>query len=529
MCCNRTQKFLLGVHAGMGHSFSMEGFPSGGDLSMMQQPPLGLNCPSPSLGPRASTPGSGWGSPTMGSPRQGPPAYLHSLRNSRSSAPGRCPVGMSNLGFAPGNLTMPSPCMGLGDMGPMGLAGEGPGSPMAAGSPFGLPQQLHEQQQGPGSPYPSNHLPPGMGSPHPMSPAQHGYPLGPPPALHGFGFGAGIHVGSAWDLPGMMNPEEMMGLPMLQGRMMDMSMQPGNPMGPLGALPTCMAPPPPPGAFSTAPLEAAAGPGNAAASAPRAISTAAAAAAPASDFVVQLQQLLNEPGGVDGHPMLIVLRDLLNGALPGMGEPPVDAASFLGMLREAAGHLAIPGAAEVFNPGSSAGIGAAGKGQGALGLRVGSGGGDGGEAGGDGGRRLAQLRLDRVSMGGRLSNDGSVSSSSCYSPARGSVAGAGRDLYASPRGMPQSPGCGPGLLLTPQEVSTARAALVLLLRSAYSMVHSDGFTFMCCQLAPLCEMYDSMHDMPVVMKRRKCKELGAMRDKVLQDAAFVQVSGAAIV
>jgi hypothetical protein len=435
---------------------------------------------------------------------------------------------------------MLNPCAGVGDMSPLGVAGEGPGSPLAVG-PAGIPFCL-QQQEGPGSPHPLTHgfhEPHVMGSPHPMSPAHHGFPLGVPPPLHGFGAGAGA---GPWDVPAMLNPDERMGGPGVHGRMLDMAMPHGNTMGPLcqGDFPASMAPPivgayavPSEGAATQRPGAATAtgacnvdpAPSNFSSAEATAAASQPAATAPASDFVLELQQLLNEPGGVDGHPLLMALRDLLNGALPCMGEPPVDAVSFLGMLREAAGHLAIPGAAQAFNPGSSTAAGAAsGRGAGNPGLKAGSGGGlagDVGDAGGDGGRRLAQLRLDRV----RVSNDGSASSSSCYSPARGSVAGAGRDVFASPRGVPQSPGCGPGLLLTPQEMSTARAALVRLLRSAQSMVQSDGFTLMCCQLAPLCEVYDTMHDMPVVMKRRKCKELGAMRDKVLQDAAFVKVRG----
>jgi hypothetical protein len=90
-------------------------------------------------------------------------------------------------------------------------------------------------------------------------------------------------------------------------------------------------------------------------------------------------------------------------------------------------------------------------------------------------------------------------------------------------GMPQP---GTQMLLVPQtlpELLSARAALVRLMVSAHRFVQSQQYRGVAARLEGVEAVYDSMHDDPVVVKRRKCREMAAMRESIRQDAAFVQV------
>jgi hypothetical protein len=90
--------------------------------------------------------------------------------------------------------------------------------------------------------------------------------------------------------------------------------------------------------------------------------------------------------------------------------------------------------------------------------------------------------------------------------------------------MPQP---GTPMRLVPQtlpELLSARAALVRLMVSAHGFVQSQQYRGVAAWLEGVEAVYDSMHDDPVVVKRRKCREMAAMRETIRQDAAFVQVS-----
>jgi hypothetical protein len=85
---------------------------------------------------------------------------------------------------------------------------------------------------------------------------------------------------------------------------------------------------------------------------------------------------------------------------------------------------------------------------------------------------------------------------------------------------------GTPLLLVPQtvpELLSTRAALIRLLLSAHAFVHGPVFAGMASRLNAIEELYDSMHDDPVVVKRRKCRDMAAMRDVIKRDATFAQV------
>ncbi len=44
-----------------------------------------------------------------------------------------------------------------------------------------------------------------------------------------------------------------------------------------------------------------------------------------------------------------------------------------------------------------------------------------------------------------------------------------------------------------------------------------------CRLSPIAALYDEMHDLVVVQKRRKCNEMTVLRMQLQKDAAFMQV------
>ncbi|KIY93282.1 hypothetical protein MNEG_14680 [Monoraphidium neglectum] len=54
------------------------------------------------------------------------------------------------------------------------------------------------------------------------------------------------------------------------------------------------------------------------------------------------------------------------------------------------------------------------------------------------------------------------------------------------------------------------------------MVSSEQFARLCATVGPVCDLYDGMHDCPVVAKRRKCQQMAALRDRVMQDPSFRQ-------
>jgi hypothetical protein len=85
---------------------------------------------------------------------------------------------------------------------------------------------------------------------------------------------------------------------------------------------------------------------------------------------------------------------------------------------------------------------------------------------------------------------------------------------------------GTPLLLVPQtvpELLSTRAALIRLLLSAHAFVHGPVFASMASRLNAIEDLYDSMHDDPVVVKRRKCRDMAAMRDVIKRDTTFAQV------
>jgi hypothetical protein len=82
------------------------------------------------------------------------------------------------------------------------------------------------------------------------------------------------------------------------------------------------------------------------------------------------------------------------------------------------------------------------------------------------------------------------------------------------------------MLLVPQtvpELLSTRAALIRLLLSAHAFVHGPVHVRMASRLSGIEDLYDSMHEDPVVVKRRKCRDMAAMRDVIKRDTAFSQV------
>ncbi|KAI8464196.1 MAG: hypothetical protein J3K34DRAFT_492591 [Monoraphidium minutum] len=203
--------------------------------------------------------------------------------------------------------------------------------------------------------------------------------------------------------------------------------------------------------------------------------------------------VLTQLGAADGPspgPVLAELQDLLASCCAGPGGgAAVDAPTFVGLLQEAA-SAALAAAA----PGGD-GAGAAGGGAGARGApRQGAAASDGGALLPPDGRHLVPVRTAR----------------------------AGSEGGGAPGHGPQPPPGSPLAPMRPQELAAARAALARLMCAAHAMVGSAQFARLCAAVAPVCELYDGMHDCPVVVKRRRCREMAAVRERVMQDPLFMQ-------
>jgi len=260
---------------------------------------------------------------------------------------------------------------------------------------------------------------------------------------------------------------------------------------------------------------------------------------------------------------------------------PVDAAAFLGMLQEAAAPLLAAAAAATaaaaashraagFSNMSSSGRRAAAQQRASeVADSSSTGGGRGQLQGGDsrdGRGSRGGLRSSMVSVGSNSSSSNTPGANSeagaltegnfthsnggCsdltslplslllrHSLAGGSKGGAGAPLLfpLHPRTTTHSScgGTAPGtphgtpMLLVPQtvpELLSTRAALIRLLLSAHAFIHGPVYARMASRLAGIEELYDSMHEDPVVVKRRKCRDMAAMRDVIKRDTSFTQVS-----
>ncbi len=55
------------------------------------------------------------------------------------------------------------------------------------------------------------------------------------------------------------------------------------------------------------------------------------------------------------------------------------------------------------------------------------------------------------------------------------------------------------------------------------ILHSPAFAAMCALLVPVADLYDRMHDLPVVQKRKRCQEMAVHRDRIAKEPAFTKV------
>jgi len=250
----------------------------------------------------------------------------------------------------------------------------------------------------------------------------------------------------------------------------------------------------------------------------------------------------------------------------------VDAAAFLGMLQEASAPLlaAAAAASQVWSgtgagqPGERRGLGrASDASEGSSSSTSGSAGGSTGKLS-EASKGLRPVRTDRAT-GGTSSGGGSDAVAADGDSSLGNAAvaqhllrqqlgpggpsgsssscsGSGSPLFypLHPRttlhGTKEAGGSsscggtphGSPMLLVPQtlpELLSARAALIRLMVSAHSFVQGPMYGHLAQQLEGMGDLYDSMHDDPVVVKRRKCREMTSMRDVVKKDTQFSQVKG----
>jgi hypothetical protein len=78
-----------------------------------------------------------------------------------------------------------------------------------------------------------------------------------------------------------------------------------------------------------------------------------------------------------------------------------------------------------------------------------------------------------------------------------------------------------------QEFAAAKAQLVQLMTSAHAFVTSDTLSGFFEKLAPVAAIYDAMHDLPVVQKRRSCEQMAGLRAELVADNGFVSILQAA--
>lgn len=223
---------------------------------------------------------------------------------------------------------------------------------------------------------------------------------------------------------------------------------------------------------------------------------------------------------------------------------PVDAAAFLGLLQEAAAPLQAAAAAAWGSSGHRCSRGGSHRTSDSSDSHdsICSAGGSGKPAQAfEPGKGLRPLRTAAAGMDApdmvntppavllRHLSKGSSGGPSMFYPLHPRTTTTGvRDVGGSSCGgaAPGTPH-GTPMLLVPQtlpELLSARAALIRLMHSAQEFVRSPLYSKMAASLNGVAAVYDSMHDDPVVVKRRKCNEMAAMRTVVNKNQDFAQVS-----
>ena len=74
-----------------------------------------------------------------------------------------------------------------------------------------------------------------------------------------------------------------------------------------------------------------------------------------------------------------------------------------------------------------------------------------------------------------------------------------------------------------QEFVAHRTGLLQLMLSAYSFLNSETMRDFYDKLMPVAMLYDEMHELPVVQKRKRCMEMSFLRMQLMQDPAFTQI------
>lgn len=74
-----------------------------------------------------------------------------------------------------------------------------------------------------------------------------------------------------------------------------------------------------------------------------------------------------------------------------------------------------------------------------------------------------------------------------------------------------------------QEFTSSRTVLVELMLSAYAFLNSDSMREFYDKLTPVAVLYDEMHELPVVQKRKKCQEMALIRMQLVKDQAFIKI------
>lgn len=74
-----------------------------------------------------------------------------------------------------------------------------------------------------------------------------------------------------------------------------------------------------------------------------------------------------------------------------------------------------------------------------------------------------------------------------------------------------------------QEFTSSRTVLVDLMLQAFAFLNSDSMREFYDKLTPVAVLYDEMHELPVVQKRKKCQEMGLIRMQLIKDQSFMKI------
>lgn len=133
------------------------------------------------------------------------------------------------------------------------------------------------------------------------------------------------------------------------------------------------------------------------------------------------------------------------------------------------------------------------------------------------------LGMDGRGAGPSVSGGGSVTNTPVKRAGAGAMSGGGA-VHGSEGSSHGGTGAATLPTLDPvrrqEEMSKVQRLLVDLMTSTATYLHSSQVQTLLAALGPVASLYDSMHELPVVQKRKRCQEMGEMRAQLMQQQAL---------